>query len=140
MKTSYYQDVLEFRAKFGLDAAIVDSNTMWQEVLKKRLHISEELDELDANVFVLGEEDRHETADAIGDLIYVLCGLAAVLKIPLDEVWERIHAANMQKVRVSSAAESKRNDPFDLKKPDGWSPPVFDDIMTKGFPFDESMK
>ena len=138
MKNSYYQKVLEFRTKFELDSAIADYPTFWDEVRKKLEHLSEENNELNESLF--DTENRHDAADAIGDLIYLLCGLAAVLKVPLDEVFDRIHEANMKKERVLSESESKRNDPFDLKKPNGWSAPSFDDLFEKDFPFEESMK
>jgi len=133
MKT-FYDDVREFRAKFQLNDVIVDETTMWDEVRKKAIHMDEERSELIDALFSqkLG---RHDAADAIVDLIYVLCGMAAILEIPLNECWRRVHEANLKKQRVTSAQESKRNDPFDLRKPDDWSPPSFDDLMKKEFPF-----
>lgn len=66
-------------------------------------------------------ENLVEVADGIGDTIYVLCQLARSLAIPLDDVFNAIHAANMGKVgpdgKVVRRADGK------ILKPEGWKPP-----------------
>lgn len=133
---SFFDDVYEFRKKFNLDDAIVDELTMWDEVRKKIHHIDEERTEL-LEALYSNPNGFHDAADAIVDLIYVLCGLAHILGVPLNECWKRVHEANMKKQRVNSKEESKRHDPFDLKKPIGWIAPSFHDIMNKQFPFSQ---
>lgn len=49
-----------------------------------------------------------------------------------EEAYLRVWIANMKKVRCESAADSKRGFAIDLKKPQGWTPPVLSDLV-KGF-------
>lgn len=42
--------------------------------------------------------DIVETADALGDLIYVINGMSIELGIPLDHVFDEIHSSNMSKL------------------------------------------
>lgn len=63
--------------------------------------------------------------DAILDLIYFALGRVAEMGVPpevADQAFERIHEANMQKVRgVKSGRSDQRG--FDMVKPPGWKPP-----------------
>lgn len=61
--------------------------------------------------------------DALIDLTYVVLGTAYLMGLPFDEGWRIVHEANMKKVRVDSAANSKRKSKFDVVKPAGWQPP-----------------
>lgn len=49
-----------------------------------------------------------------------------------EEAYLRVWTANMKKVRCESAADSKRGFAIDLKKPQGWVPPILSDLV-KGF-------
>jgi len=49
-----------------------------------------------------------------------------------EEAYLRVWVANMKKVRCESAADSKRGFAIDLKKPQGWVPPILSDLV-KGF-------
>ena len=69
--------------------------------------------------------------DALIDLTYVALGTAYLQGFPFGEGWKRVHAANMGKVRVETADESKRQSRFDVKKPAGWKPPVLSDLVGK---------
>src|SRR5699024_8974919 len=42
--------------------------------------------------------DVVETADALGDLVYVIYGMALECAIPLPQVLEEIHASNLSKL------------------------------------------
>jgi len=61
--------------------------------LRKRL-IREEVGE---TLTAIDEEDLVELADGIADSIVVLIGTALEYGIPLEEVWEEVHRANMDK-------------------------------------------
>lgn len=65
-------------------------------------------------------ENRIEIADAIADTIYVLCQLAHVADIPLDRVFEAVHANNMTKIMPDGKVH-KRDD-GKILKPDGFKP------------------
>jgi len=67
--------------------------------------------------------DLEEIADGLIDLIIVALGTAAMMGLPLDDMFQEVHEANMRKVRVEHAGESKRGHGFDLKKPVDWKGP-----------------
>ena len=73
----------------------------------------------------LGRRDLVGIADGLGDVVYVVYGAALQFGIPLDDIVEAIHEANMTKpnsdgtVRRSSAGKILRGDayvPPDLEK------------------------
>ncbi len=63
-------------------------------LLRHRL-IVEELDEFYEGI---ENDDVVEIADALGDLIYVVCGAALVYGIDLESVVDEIHRSNMTKL------------------------------------------
>ena len=62
--------------------------------LRKRL-LKEEYNE-----YLQGEEnnDLVEIADALGDMIYIICGTAVSYGIPITEIFNEIHRSNMSKL------------------------------------------
>jgi NTP pyrophosphatase (non-canonical NTP hydrolase) len=70
--------------------------------------------------------DTAGLADAIADLIWVLCGLAARLGYDLDEVWSEVTRANFDKL-----GGPKREDGKQLK-PEGWKPPDIYSALLRG--------
>jgi predicted HAD superfamily Cof-like phosphohydrolase len=50
-------------------------------------------------------------------LVYVLIGTALEFGIPLQAVWDRVHASNMNKVGGGQDAKGK------IQKPPGWIAP-----------------
>jgi predicted HAD superfamily Cof-like phosphohydrolase len=103
---SYFEDVWAFHEAFGLEAredpidikelhphGPTSSSPLWR--LRDKL-IEEEANELaDA---MESDEDLVPIADAICDLIYVLCGTAVSFGIPLDECWAEVQRSNMSKL------------------------------------------
>lgn len=67
--------------------------------------------------------DLEEIADGLIDLIIVALGTAAMMGLPFNEMFMEVHEANMRKVRVENADDSKRGHSFDLKKPIDWKGP-----------------
>ena len=67
--------------------------------------------------------------DALIDLAYFTLGTAHVMNLPWEAGWERVHAANMAKIRTERPADSKRGSGFDVVKPAGWSAPILDDLV-----------
>lgn len=64
----------------------------------------------------------------LADIIYIACGTAVSYGIPLDEVFEAIHKANMEKLidgRVIRREDGK------IKKPEGWQPANIEGILKK---------
>lgn len=94
-------DVLEFRKKF----------------------LQEELNEFLADH---AKGDLVKSFDALLDLDYVLKGTALLMGIS-PEQWaagfDAVQKANMSKIRVTLASQSKRGSSLDVIKPDGWVGP-----------------
>lgn len=70
--------------------------------------------------------------DALVDSVYFTLGTALLHGFDFRCAWERVHAKNMEKVRVKSAEESKRDSEYDVVKPPGWTPPDLHDL-TEGW-------
>ena len=92
----------------------------------------------------MAHKDLEGALDGLIDLIYVAFGTADLMGfnhqcplVPPDNgqwsVWQeaslRVQQANMQKSRVETGAESKRGTIFDVRKPEGWVAPAYDDIL-----------
>ena len=82
--------------------------------------------------------DLEKALDGLVDLAYVLAGTALfhgfgnkheLGKTIIGEAWQRVHNANMCKVRANHADESKRGSAFDVVKPEGWQPPKLHDLV-----------
>lgn len=82
--------------------------------------LEEELEEIRNANF---DEDLEELADGLIDLVIVALGTAAMMGMDFNAMFMEVHKANMNKVRVNDASESKRGHNFDLRKPEGWQPP-----------------
>lgn len=62
-------------------------------------------------------------------LITNLLSWCAMNRWDFPEAWERVQAANMAKVRASSAADSKHGSAQDIIKPAGWTAPDHRDLF-----------
>jgi predicted HAD superfamily Cof-like phosphohydrolase len=93
-----------------------------ERTLRMKL-ITEEFNELcDAEE----ANDLVEVADALADIIYIVCGTAVSYGIPLDDIFEEVHASNMAKLvdgKVLRRADGK------IQKPEGWAPPDIERIL-----------
>ena len=145
----WLKDIRDFHEKFGIEyngkpRALPENLRHFRTQFKQ-----EELDEysdhgtalsvlLDPNV-PAPEADRAEIThqlegqlDALVDLMYVTLGSVYLQGFgPIfDEAWNRVHAANMAKVRAQAdASDSKRGSSFDVVKPPGWAPPSHTDLV-----------
>ena len=68
-------------------------------------------------VVAMIKKDEVLLADALADLMYVVIGTAVTYNIPLGEVFQEVHRANMSKQR-SSADPRMRVRPADYVPPD----------------------
>lgn len=95
--------------------------------LRKKL-VLEEATEL---VLAIDRGELDEQLDACVDLIYVVIGTAIALGMThvLEEAFDRVHRANMQKTLAPSRHASKRDSAHDIVKPDGWQKPVLTDLV-----------
>lgn len=102
-----------------------------QEVLRSPSYLNANLEQADLYMELIREEfeelkeahynsDIVEVADACGDLIWVILGLANSLGIPMRAVWHEVSASNMSKTvegKVIKRADGK------ILKPDTYFPP-----------------
>ena len=114
----------EFHEKFGLPLGTIDHLMFSVHTQNFRVgFLCEELEELKE---ALAAGDKVGVFDALLDLAYVVYGTALFAGISPTQ-WaagmHAVHTANMAKVRVESATDSKRGSAFDCKKPEGWVGP-----------------
>jgi len=72
--------------------------------------------------------DIVEVADALADIIYIACGTAVSYGIPLDDVFEEVHASNMAKLVDGKVI---RREDGKIQKPEGWQPPDIEGVLKK---------
>ena len=119
------QDIVEFHEKFALT----------YDGQPRKLP----LDLRDFRVGFLNEEFREyirasatgtleQCLDALVDLVYVAIGTSYLHGFPFSEAWDRVHAANMQKVK-GDAKSSTRDSDHDVVKPEGWTAPSLSDLV-----------
>jgi predicted HAD superfamily Cof-like phosphohydrolase len=79
--------------------------------------------------------DMPEVLDGLIDLLYVVVGTIdqhGFTPEQATEAFRRVHEANMAKIRVKSADESKRGTTYDVRKPKDWKPPFLNDLCDTG--------
>ena len=120
---SFYTDVKNFHVAFEQRVGEKPGLPSKEErELRKKL-LAEEYTE-----YVVAEynNDLVEIADALADIIYIACGTAVSYGIPLDVIFEEVHASNMAKLvegKVLRRADGK------IQKPEGWAPPDIERIL-----------
>ena len=115
-------NVKEFQQKFG--QIVNDKPThLTKSKLGERIQcLHEELDEFKE---ACDKQDLAAQADALVDLVYFAKGTANMLGLPWSELWDDVHAANMEKKR----GVGKRGHAVDCVKPAGWVPPQTELIL-----------
>jgi predicted HAD superfamily Cof-like phosphohydrolase len=115
---TFFDDVKLFHQTFRLPVGDrPEFTSAMDQSLRMRL-INEEMRELRL-AHMRG--DIVECADAIGDLIYVLCGMGVSYGIPMNEVWNAIQTANMRK--LGDDGQPIYREDGKVAKPPGWEPP-----------------
>lgn len=78
-----------------------------------------------------GQEALEKALDGLIDLQYVLLGTVHLHGFAdiWQSAWSRVQDANMSKVRVTNAGDSKRGTTHDVLKPEGWIAPQFRDLL-----------
>ena len=72
--------------------------------------------------------DITNLAVELADIIYIACGTAVSYGIPLDDVFNAIHQANMNKLVDGKVI---RREDGKIKKPEGWQPADIEGILKK---------
>lgn len=136
-----FRDVKDFHVKHGL-AYLGGPRLMPGDLAEFRFKFGlEELEEFQrsnqAGLVAESSGDRLEALegvlDSYVDQLYVLLGtiyLSGMNQV-FEEAWHRVHEKNMEKVRVNREGDSKRGSLYDVVKPEGWTPPVFSDLLMR---------
>lgn len=147
-----FEDITDFHVKYGFEQpdapAFIEAAN-----LKTRLNfLLEELNETakaagytlqpvekDGEVYLEYARDEEEIPDSelslvefldgLVDLNYVSYGTAWLCRLNLPEAWNRVHAANMTKIRCERAEDSKRGTTFDVIKPKDFVRPDLSDLV-----------
>ena len=143
--TDLFKDVAEFHEKFGLEyAGKPRALPPAIQKFRDKFH-REELKEYGlatqrlARILAKQEEatiddeialELSHALDALVDEVYVLLGTAYLHGFDFNAAWQRVHAANMSKVRAKAAADSKRKSKYDVVKPPGWTPPRIQPLVS----------
>lgn len=77
----------------------------------------------------MAKGDLAGAADALVDLVYIVHGTAQCHGLPWHALMADVHNANMRKVKVENAADSRFGFAHDIKKPEGWVGPRTEEIL-----------
>ena len=125
MSKTMFEMVRDFHTAFGQRVGtkpeLPDAN---ERLLRMNLMTEEyrEYNNAEAN------NDMTNLAVELADIIYIACGTAVSYGIPLDEVFNAIHKANMDKLVDGKVI---RREDGKIKKPDGWQPADIEGILEK---------
>lgn len=126
-------DLLEFRIKFMLEELIE-----YAQACGVQLEVWNHYGDMGYSVHASGKDGAAEVAinsekafDGLIDLIYVALGTAFLHRFPFNDGWDRVQEKNMAKVRATGADDerSARKHSADIVKPEGWTPPVLNDLL-----------
>lgn len=121
------KDIADFNKKFGVAQRTFGFYELTDEEASFALKaLREEVNEYEE---ALETGDTEAQFDALIDIAYFTMGRAAIHNFPFDAGWNRVHQANMAKVKAKSASESKRGSALDIVKPEGWEAPQLDDLL-----------
>lgn len=111
-----FEKVREFRTKLNLPISNTPQLLEPVDISFYARFLMEELSEL---LKAHEKGSLVDAADAIADLAYVTMGCAHHMGVPLPEVLQVVHQANMQKVPGATNRGTKQ----DAQKPEGWVGP-----------------
>jgi len=119
--------VREFQRKFNIPMAPLDRapQQLPADLVKFRVaFIQEELDEYER---ACEANDLPKQLDALCDMMYVVVGTALMqgFDARFHLALARVHQANMKKV---AGVSTKRHEQYDITKPEGWTPPMMEDL------------
>jgi len=119
MSEFWIKDIEEMHRKYGVSATIedMDANTLKKFLNFRISFLEEELRELKE------AKTGDDVVDALIDLCVVAVGTLDAFNIDAGIAWDRVFAANMNKV---VGVKSTRPNPLglpDLVKPEGWKAP-----------------
>ena len=121
--------VEDFHNAFGLDVAKKPTIDLSKETIKLRFNLMKE--ENEEYFEAAKRNDMVEVADALGDMLYILCGtiLEHGLQYKIEEVFDEIQRSNMSKL-AEDGSPIYREDGKVLKGPNYFKPKIAE-ILSK---------
>lgn len=117
-KHSVEAQIEEFHKKFHLEYTN-GPRQLPKDLEDFRIRFMQE--ELDEYKRACETNDLEKQFDALIDLVYVAVGTSYLQGFPFTNGFNRVHMANMQKIRTPRPTE--RGGGWDVVKPEGWRPP-----------------
>lgn len=124
--TNFVEDIKDFHKKFQLEYK-GPPRRLPVELMKFRFDFMKE--ELEEYTLADAVDDKAGMLDALVDLLYVAFGTAHLHGFDIQKAWNRVHEANMKKVRALREDDSKRGSTYDVVKPSGWKAPDLSDLV-----------
>ena len=132
MSTNWSKDINEMHEHYGVPQVV---KTMSPEKLKQFLKfridfIREELNELET------AETAEDVVDALIDLCVVAIGTLDSFEVDVNEAWNQVLIANMNKKTGVNASRPNPMGLPDLIKPEGWKAPSHEGnhgLLSKAF-------
>jgi len=97
-----YESVQEFHEVFGHpNPNNLQNNIFVEDPTLVNFRVSLITEEVNELIAAVKDQNMTEVMDALGDISYVVNGMAIALGIDLDKVFDIVHASNMSKLCVS---------------------------------------
>ena len=124
------ESVAKFHNSFGIDSQEFPTVKIPEETVNLRYNLMKE--ENEEYFEAAKNKDMIEVADALGDMLYILCGtiLSHGMQYKISEVFEEIQRSNMSKLGADGEP-IYRNDGKVLKGPNYFKPDI-KSILEKG--------
>jgi predicted HAD superfamily Cof-like phosphohydrolase len=116
-------DVLEFHRQFGVFVSSTPHDFKHITPNIRQLRMDMLTEEMVEYLEAEGAHDVVQIADALADMVYIICGTALAYGIPLDAVWTTVHLSNLRKIGGAVRGDGK------ILKPEGWTPPDVKGVM-----------
>lgn len=123
--TDMFEDVKKFQIAFGQN---VGNRPSLPDQNERDLRIKLLKEEYEEYLEAEKDNDLVEIADALADIIYIVCGTAVSYGIPLNEVFDEVQRSNMAKLVDGKPI---RREDGKILKPEGWTPPDIAGIIAK---------
>lgn len=123
MTSTMFEKVREFHQAFGQR---ISDNPELPDEAERVLRMKLLIEEFEEYLAAENDDDIVEIADALADIIYIVCGTAVSYGIPLDELYNEVHRSNMAKLVDGKVL---KNNLGKVVKPEGWTPPDIEGIL-----------
>jgi predicted HAD superfamily Cof-like phosphohydrolase len=126
----YFEDIAQFHERFAISYKGPPRLLPRELYAFRHKFLFEETCEYKA---ACEEKNLEEVLDSLVDLMYILVGTAYLHGFAhvFDTAWQRVHDANMRKIRATPDNAGKRDAPqFDVVKPIDWERPILKDLVS----------